>query len=167
MITSIIFMAAIASVYAVSGAQFIPQMLAIITAALLALAALAMLALRRRQQAKELALQALAFGGMALLVFSACKLDNSLARRGAVRLAAACADYKAKTGAYPDNFRKLAPDYIKSVPHARHTIMWAQYRLVDGKVMFVIEPGLLAHSYDIASGAWQVVDAAKMFPARS
>lgn len=164
MIATMIFMAVVASVYLITGVQFIPQMVAGLTSVLLALAALTMLLLKRRPEARGLGLQALAFGVLALAIFGGCKVDNGLARRGAVRLAAACEAYKAKTGAYPDSVRKLVPEYLKKVPSARHTIMWGQYRIVGDKLMFVLEPGLLAQSYDLAAGQWKVVDVAKMFP---
>jgi len=166
MITTIIFMAVVASVYLVSGVQFIPQMISVLTMCLLALAALVFLLMGRRPRARELGVQALAFGALSLLVYGGIKLDNSFARSGAVRLAAACEEYKAKTGSYPETVRELVPGYLPKMPRARHTIMWAQYAIVGDKVMFLLEPGLLANSYEIPSGAWKVVDAAKMFPAK-
>lgn len=166
MISTIIFMLAVASVYLVSGVQFIPQMISIMTMCLLALAAFVLLALGRKPLARDLGIQALAFGALAVLLYGGIKLDNSLARRGAVRLAAACEEYKAKTGAYPETVRELVPGYLAKMPRARHTIMWGQYAVVGDKVMFLLEPGLLAHSYEISSGAWKVVDAARMFPAK-
>lgn len=166
MIATAIIAAAIAGAYFVSGVQFIPQLVAGTASALFGLTALGMLAFRRRPQAKELGLQALAFAALAGALFAGCKLDVSGARSGALRVAEACEAYKAKTGSYPASVRDLVPDYLASVPRARHTIMWAQYELVGEKVMFVLEPGLIAQGYDMSAGKWSVEDVAKMFPGR-
>jgi len=75
-----------------------------------------------------------------MLRFRRGRLNNIHARHGAVRLANICERYKSKTGAYPDGFAKLIPEYIKDIPAAKITVLWAQYRLVDSKIMFVLEP---------------------------
>jgi hypothetical protein len=120
--------------------------------------------MKRPPRARELALKAGAFVLFGVLIFAGGRLNNVHARRGAVRLAAVCEAYKAKTGAYPESFGKLIPEYIKDIPAAKFTVTWAQYRLVDNKIMFVLEPGLLSEGYDLATRKWHIAEVAEMFP---
>jgi predicted PurR-regulated permease PerM len=162
----LIFGFALLSVYVISGTYLTPVIAAVITAGILSAGALVMVLKQRKPRAKELALKAGAFVLFAALIFGFGRLNNIHARRGAVQLANVCEQYKSKTGAYPDGFAKLIPDYIKDIPVAKITVMWAQYRLVDNKIMFVLEPGLLAESYDLATKKWHISEVAEMFPTK-
>lgn len=151
-------------VYVISGTYFVPVIAAIITAAIFGIAALTMLLKKRKPRAKELVLKAGVFVVFAGLIFGIGRLNNSYAMRGAVKLANVCEEYKSKTGSYPDSFKKLIPGYIEDIPVAKFTTMWMQYRLVDNKIMFVLEPGLLAKSYDLTTKKWRIVQVNEMFP---
>ena len=119
---------------------------------------------KQKPRAKELILKAGVFVLFAGLILGIGRLNNSYAMRGAVRLANVCEEYKSKTGAYPDSFKKLIPEYIEDIPVAKFTTIWMQYRLVDNKIMFVLEPGILAKSYDLATKKWRIVPVSEMFP---
>lgn len=151
-------------IYLVSGTYFTPVIAAAVTALVFGAAAVVMALMKRTPRAKELALKAGAFVFLGVLIFAGGRLNNSHARRGAVRLAAVCEAYKAKTGAYPESFGKLVPEYLKDIPAAKFTVTWAQYRLVDNKIMFVLEPGLLAEGYDLATKRWHIAEVSEMFP---
>ena len=160
----IVFGFALFVIYLVSGTYFTPVIAAIITAGVFGAAALVLALMKRTPRAKELAFKAGAFVLFGALIFGCGRLNNVHARRGAVQLAAVCESYKAKTGAYPDSFGKLIPEYLKGIPAAKFTVTWAQYRLVDNKIMFVLEPGLLAESYDLTSRKWHIAEVGEMFP---
>jgi hypothetical protein len=166
MFETILFAAVLAAVYILHGAFAIPMAAAVMTAAALGVAALTVLVRGNKPRAGNLGLKAAVFLGLCLALYGLKALNESKAVRGARTIAAACAEYKAKTGAYPDGLRALVPEYLKDIPAARFTIMWAQYRLVDGRVMYVLEPGLLAAAYDIETGERRVVKAAEMFPGK-
>jgi predicted PurR-regulated permease PerM len=163
----IVFGFALGVVYMFSGAYFVPVIAAMVTAGIFGAAALIMVLKKQKPRAKELVLKAGVFVLFAGLIFGFGRLNNSHARNGAVRLASICEEYKSKIGAYPDGFAKLIPEYIKEIPSAKLTVVWAQYRLVDSKIMFVLEPGLLAKSYDLATKKWRVVPVSRMFPEKT
>jgi hypothetical protein len=41
----------------------------------------------------------------------------------------------------------LAPDYLKSVPAAKATVMWWHYGLKGKRVMYVLDPWLMMAGY--------------------
>jgi hypothetical protein len=164
MFQTFVFGIALLSVYFISGTYVFPVIAAIIAAVIFAAAALVKLLRRQMQRAKELWLTAGACILSGALIFSCGQLNNIHAMRGAVRLAKVCEAYKAKIGVYPETFKKLIPEYLEDIPVAKFTIMWAQYRLVDNKIMFVLEPGMLAQSYDLATEKWHCVLVGEMFP---
>ncbi len=151
-------------VYVISGTYFTPMIAALLTAFVFGAGALVAALKSRKPRAKELGLKAGAFVLFAALILGCGRLNNIHARHGAVKISNACEAYKAKTGAYPAALRQIVPEYIADIPAAKLTVTWNQYRLVAGKVMFVLEPGLLAESYDLAAKKWQVAEVADMFP---
>jgi hypothetical protein len=164
MFETIVFGAALFAIYIVSGTYLTPVIAALITAVTFGAAALVMALKHRAPRAKELSLKAGAFVLFAILIFGGGRLNNIRARHGSVRLANACEEYKAKNGAYPDSFAKLMPEYLKSIPAAKYTVTGARYRLADNKIMFILEPGALVESYDLASKKWHIAEISAMFP---
>lgn len=164
MIETIIFGSVLVAAYIIHGSASVGVLSAVLAGAAFALAA-AVFALRKNgPQAKQLGVKAAAFLLLAGGIYGFNALSTSHARSGAERLAGICETYKAKTGAYPDAFSKLVPEYINDIPAARFTAMWAQYRLVGTSIMFVVEPGLLAEAYDITAKKRSVVSFSEMFP---
>lgn len=164
MIEIIIFGSVLVAAYIIHGSASAGILSAVLAAAGFALAA-AVFAIRKNgPQAKQLGLKAAAFLLLGGCIYGLNALSARHARSGAEQLAGICETYKAKNGAYPDAFSKLIPEYVNDIPAARFTAMWAQYRLVGTSIMFVIEPGLLAASYDISSKKWGVVSFSEMFP---
>ena len=164
MIETIIFGLVLIAAYIIHGSASVAVLSAVLTAAALALAA-AVAAMRKNgPQAKQLGVKAAAFLVVGGGIYGLNALSTKHARSGAEQLAGICETYKAKTGAYPEAFSKLIPEYAKDIPSARFTAMWGQYRLVGTSIMFVIEPGLLAAAYDIPEKKWSAVSFSEMFP---
>jgi len=57
---------------------------------------------------------------MAILSLSVNALNNTLAEKRMMKLAAACELYKAKYGRYPDDLSQLAPEFMKTIPPAKY-----------------------------------------------
>lgn len=164
MLETIIFGAVLAAMYVLHGAAAIPMMTAASAAAVLGLAALAMLLRGQKTRAGELGLRTAVLALSCAAIYGLAALNSATAARRTGEIAAACEAYKAKTGTYPENLRALVPEYIKDIPAAKFTIMWAQYRLVGSRLMHVREPGMLAAAYDLETRTWDVVAVAEMFP---
>lgn len=164
MIETIIFAVVLVCSYIIYGSSAVTVLAAALTAAGFTLVALVAALRKNGQQAKQLGLKAAAFLVIGGVIYGLNAMNSSRARAGAERLAAVCETYKEKTGAYPEAFSKLIPDYTEDIPAARLTAMWAQYRLVGTNIMFVLEPGLAAAAYDMPAKKWGVVSFSEMFP---
>lgn len=133
--------------YILNGTAVIPEMTGLSTAAVLAVAALVFAAKKNTVRAKDLGVKAAVLAAVCGVIYGAAFLNQGKAVRGAERIAAACEAYKAKNGAYPETIAKLIPEYLKSVPRAKVAIMWAQYRLKDERVMYVLDPWVMMAGY--------------------
>ena len=152
MLETMIFGTVLVGMYVIHGSAVIPAMTGGTAATLLAVLAAAFAFKKDAARAKDLALKAAVLAGSAALIFGAMSLNAGKAARGAARIAAACEEYKTKTGAYPENLNALVPEYLTSVPRAKATIMWAQYRIGGGKVLYSLDPWIMmAGYYDLAS----------------
>lgn len=164
MIETIVFGIVLAAMYVLHGSSTIPMMTGVSAAALRGLAAIVMLVRGRKARAAELGLRTAVLALSCAAIYGLAAVNSFTAARRTGDIAAACEAYKAKTGAYPENLRALVPEYLKSVPAAKFTIMWAQYRLVGSRLMHVREPGMLASAYDLETKKWDIVAVAEMFP---
>lgn len=133
--------------YILNGTAVIPVMTGLSAAAVFSVAALAYAVKKNSARAKDLWLKAAVLAVICGLIYGAMYLNQGKAIRGAERIAAACEDYKSKNGAYPETITKLTPEYLKSVPGAKFTIMWAHYRLKDNRVMYVLDPWVMMAGY--------------------
>jgi hypothetical protein len=167
MLETIIFGAVLVGMYAVHGSAVIPAMTGGAAAVLLLIFAAAFAVKKNSARAKDLALKAAVLTGFAALISAAVFLNAGKAARGAERIAAACEAYKAKTGAYPVSLEALVPEYLPSVPRAKATVMWAQYRLGGNKVLYPLDPWvMLAGYYDLASKKPGFARIDEMLPAK-
>lgn len=164
MIETIVFGTVLAAMYILHGTYAIPMMAAFSAALLLGLAAVVMLIRGQKARAGELGIRTAVLALSCAVIYGLSAINAGTAVRRAGDIAAACEAYKAKTGAYPENLRALVPEYIKDIPAAKFTIMWAQYRLVGNRLMYVREPGMLASAYDLDTKEWDIVAVAEMFP---
>jgi hypothetical protein len=55
-------------------------------------------------------------------------LNVSLAQRRATTLIAACRQFHGRYGRFPDRLEELVPRFIPSIPRARLTLMWGEFR---------------------------------------
>lgn len=62
-------------------------------------------------------------------------LQSKFANANAERIIAACEQFRAATGKYPDRLDELVPKYLNTIPRARYALMFSdfQYRNPDGK----------------------------------
>lgn len=147
----IIIGAVLFGMYILNGTAVIPEMTGLSAAAVFAVAALVFAAKKNTVRAKDLGVKAAVLAIVCGVIYGAAFLNQGKASRGAERIAAACEEYKAKNGAYPETISKLTPEYLKSVPRAKFAIMWAQYRLKGDRVMYVLDPWvMMAGYYDLA-----------------
>lgn len=152
MLETIILGAVLFGMYLLNGSAIIPLMTGAAVSAAFAAAALVYAFKRNPARAKDLGLKAAALAAVSGLIFGANALNNGAAARGAARIAGACEAYKAKTGSYPEKLSQLAPDYLKSVPAAKATVMWRHYRLRGGRVLYALDPWMMmAGYYDLES----------------
>jgi len=133
--------------YILNGTAVIPEMTGLSAAAVFAAAALVFAAKKNAARAKDLGVKAAVLAAVCGVIYGAAFLNQGKAVRGAERVAAACEAYKAKNGAYPETISKLTPEYLKSVPWAKFTIMWGHYRLKDDRVMYVLDPWVMMAGY--------------------
>lgn len=146
-IETIIFGAVLFGMYIVNGSAVMPAMAAGAAAAAMAGAAALLAVKKDKARAKGLALRAALLACTVPLIYGAMYLNAGKAARGAERLAAACEEYKAKTGAYPEDLCDLVPVYLDSVPRAKATVMWSRYRLRGHRVMYALDPWIMMAGY--------------------
>ena len=163
MIEMIIVGAVILGVYAVFGQFVTASWSATAIAGLLVIAALLMFFAGRKTRAAELAKKAAAFALLCVLIIGYSKFNNYVARHRAIRIAAACEVYRAKTGAYPKSLEALVPEYITAVPRAKYTLVWGNFRYIDAKIVYVHEPFLATPAYDLAAAKWGYVPPLSIF----
>lgn len=139
-----------------------PGLAGMFAAAAFLAASLVLLLKKRRTDAAGFAVKAGICAAAVLLLFVFGKSNAARGRKGAERIAAACEEYKARNGAYPDSLAQLAPGYIDRVPAAKVSLRWSQYWLRDGKVMFAGEPGMYMVTYDLAAKKFGHIPAGRM-----
>lgn len=143
----IIIGAVLFGMYILNGTAVIPEMTGLSAAAVFAVAALVFAAKKNTVRAKDLGVKAAVLAIVCGVIYGAVFLNQGKAIRGAERIAEACEAYKAKNGTYPETIAKLVPEYLKSVPRAKVAVMWAQYRLKDERVMYVLDPWVMMAGY--------------------
>lgn len=62
-----------------------------------------------------------------LMVFMNAGVQNRIAKRNAVRIVEACEQYRKDTGNYPKQLDELVPQYLSSIPPAKHCCMWNKF----------------------------------------
>lgn len=133
--------------YILNGTAVIPLMTGLSAAAVFAAAALVFAVKKNSARAKDLGLKAAVLAVLCGAIYGTAYLNQGKAIRGAERIAAACESYKAKYGSYPEIIGKLIPEYIKSIPRAKFTVMLAHYRLKSHRVMYVLDPWVMMAGY--------------------
>lgn len=147
MLETIIIGAVLFGMYVINGTAVIPLMTGLSAAAVFGAAALVFAAKKNSARAKDLGLKAAVLAAFCALTCGAMYLNQGRAMHGAEKIAAACEDYKSKTGSYPETLEMLTPEYLKSVPRSKFTAMWAHYRLENEKVMYVLDPWVMMSGY--------------------
>lgn len=100
------------------------------------------------------AAKALIFAAMTVVALGMDFANKTIARGRAEDIIAACRSYKDKTGAYPETLQALVPDYLKSVPRAKYTVLWSSFHYGEGRLAWMIVPMTVMPSYDLDAGSW-------------
>ncbi|HBA59529.1 MAG TPA: hypothetical protein DCZ92_01640 [Elusimicrobia bacterium] len=126
-------------------------------------ASVVMLLKKQKPRASEFAIKAAVSILAVMLLFGFSKLNGRIGRQGAESIAAACDEYKTKTGSYPASVEQLVPGYLSRIPAAKIALRWNHYWLKDNKVLFAGEPGMYILSYDLAAKQWGNIPTDKLF----
>lgn len=165
MLETVMMLAALFAVAVLGGSSVNSFVAAAALAALFAGAA-AWQAAKGLPRAREYAYKTAAALVLIGLLFGLNAANKKAGRAGAEKIAAACEEYRAKTGAYPAALDLLVPDYLGHLPAAKYSLRWSRYWLSGGRVMYASEPGLLAASYDLSAKKWSTEGMYKVLEGR-
>ena len=160
---TIIFIMALIGIAFIEGITAGTGMAAIFIMTVFGIMALVMVLKGSKAKAKEFGIKAGAYIILVAVLFGLNIMNGRIGTCGAERIAAACEEYKAKTGEYPEILEKLVPDYIKVIPAAKLSLRWSRYWLEDNKIIFVREPGVVVVTYDLIAKKWGFIPAKKIF----
>jgi hypothetical protein len=86
-------------------------------------------------------------------------LQSKIANANAERIIAACEQFRAATGKYPDQLDELVPKYLNSIPRARYALMFSdfRYRNLDGnhQLLWDERPPFGRRIYDLEHRKWR------------
>lgn len=86
-------------------------------------------------------------------------LQSTITNTNAERIIAACEQFRAATGKYPDQMHELVPRYLSSIPRARHALMFSdfRYRSLEGnhQLMWDERPPFGRKIYDFEQRKWR------------
>jgi len=81
-------------------------------------------------------------------------INDMTARSAANGVIKAAESYKAKNGVYPQKLEQLSPAFISKIPRAKYTILWSNFYILDGNLVYVNTPPFNLRQYDLAGGRW-------------
>jgi len=84
-----------------------------------------------------------------------------VAETNAARIVAACEEFQAAHGRFPDSLEQLLPRYLPSIPRARYSLLFGEFVYVNlGKPMLVwyIVPPFGRKVYDFEIRRWRYID---------
>jgi hypothetical protein len=118
--------------------------------------------LRRRdiERRRLLLARAAVYGCMVILIIAAFFANNAFAEHQAKRVIAACEQFRAKTGAYPEKLAQLVPDYLGSIPKAKPLLMIGsgfQYfaRPDNHELLYTTVPPYGRRGYQLEQKKWR------------
>lgn len=83
--------------------------------------------------------------------------NKKIAMSRAETIITACRAYKDKTGAYPETLQALVPEYLKSVPRAKYTVLWGKFHYGEGRLAWTATPMTVLPSFNLNAGRWSFV----------
>ena len=99
---------------------------------------------------------------MIILIIGTNALNNMIAESRAKDIIAACEQFKAKNGRYPDKLTELVPDYLPAIPAAKYSVMGAPFRYFGRQdshaLMYEAVPPYGRKYYVFEKKAWEYVD---------
>lgn len=89
-----------------------------------------------------------------IFAYSFTAINDMTAKSAAAEVIKAADNYKAKNGAYPQKLEELSPEFISAIPRAKHTVLWNNFYLIDGKLVYINTPPFNLRQYDLAERKW-------------
>ncbi len=115
-----------------------------------------------RERLKLLVSKAGIYAIMIILIIGANALNNTIAESRAKDIIAACEQFKAKRGRYPEKLTELVPDYLPAVPSAKYSLMGSSFRYFGRQdsraLMYEAVPPYGRKYYVFERKAWEFVD---------
>lgn len=89
-----------------------------------------------------------------LFAYAFPAFNDITAKSAAGEIIKAAESYKAKTGAYPQKLEDLRPAFISKIPRAKYTVLWSNFYILDGNLVYVNTPPFDLRQYAFADGKW-------------
>jgi hypothetical protein len=95
-------------------------------------------------------------------VFSYAALQSRIATANAERIITACEEFRRVFGRYPSRLEELTAQYLRSVPRAKYSLMYGDFRYWDPegrrRLMWTIVPPFGRQVYDFEHREWHAFD---------
>lgn len=102
------------------------------------------------------------FSLMVVCIITANNLNNQLARKRTLYLAAACEKFKSEQGSYPEKLSDLVPVYIPEIPSAKVTLIYSGFMYIAREdwhaIVFVAIPPFGRVTYTLENKSWGMID---------
>lgn len=99
---------------------------------------------------------------MVLMILTANRINNGIARDRTKVIAAACEQYKTKCGKYPERLDTLVPEFLKRIPSAKYSLSNDRFRYLSSEgshaIMFVAVPPFGRVYYTLETQTWGNID---------
>jgi hypothetical protein len=96
---------------------------------------------------------------MLVIVGGNARIQAKIANANAERIIAACEQFRAATGKYPDQLEELVPKYLSSIPRAKYNLMFSNFRYwnLDGnhQLLWDENPPFGIRIYDLELRKWR------------
>ena len=93
------------------------------------------------------------------LAWANSAIQANIAEANAQRVIMACDQYRAAHDRYPEKFDELVPQYLKTIPVAKHCLTGSfQYYNFGQPMLYWRVFGLLRKIYDFETRSWNYVD---------
>jgi hypothetical protein len=99
---------------------------------------------------------------MVVMIMTANRINNGIARDRTEMLAGACEQYKTRYGKYPERLDNLVPEILKTIPSPKYTLVGDRFRYLSREgshaIMFVAIPPFGRLYYTLETKIWGSMD---------
>ncbi|MHB1037554.1 MAG: hypothetical protein ACYC35_22030 [Pirellulales bacterium] len=94
------------------------------------------------------------------LVFANDAIQHRVAEANASRIIAACEEFHAANGRFPESLDELVPRYMPSVPRAKYCHLYGEFVYFNGtpRLMWYVVPPYGRKDYDFETRRWGYLD---------